>query len=502
MTAVRRPGVDAPATGQVATGQAWSRRQFLQRAGLGVIAAAGSGLLLSASAGIPLDDAVDSFVSRPDLSPPRLAVISRADGTAAGYIFVSTMAGPGQRGPMIVDNAGRVIWFRPLQDATAANFNMQHYRGQPVLTWWEGTVTNGYGLGEYVVTDTSYRDIARVRAGDGLHGDLHEFVITPQGTALFIAYDAIEADLSTIGGARRGTLLDCVIQEVEIASGRVLFEWRASDHVAVTESYLSMSDGTYDFFHANSIEVGDDGNLLVSARHTWALYQIDRASGEIIWRLGGKMSDFTMGAGTDFYWQHDARWAQDGSLTLFDDGDGPKQEERMSRGVRLDIDETARSVALAEQYIHDGYLADAMGSMQGLADGGAFIGWGTVPGFSEFSPEGARLRLDAVFAGGGESYRAFRRPWTGQPTDRPAVALAQVDGTPCAFASWNGSTLLRSWRVNAGATPEALSPGRPVPSAGLETRIPLDAGQRYIAVDALDGDGRVLNRVGPLRARV
>lgn len=400
---------------------------------------------------------------------------------------------------MIIDNTGQVVWFRPLESATAANFVVQRYRGSPVLTWWEGTVTNGYGLGEYVVTDTTYQELFRVRAGDGLQGDLHEFVITPHGTALFTVYDLVEADLSSVGGARRGPLLDCVIQEVDIASGNVLFDWRASEHVDLTESYLSLSDAPFDFFHANSIDIGDDENLLVSARHTWAVYRIARASGEIVWRLGGKRSDFAMRPGSAFYWQHDARWVGSRSLTLFDDGDGPTQEERLSRGIRLDIDETTRSVTLAEQYIHTGYLADAMGSMQGLADGGAFVGWGTVPGFSEFSP-GGRLRLDAVFAGGGESYRAFRQSWTGRPIDRPSLVLGREGGSLYAFASWNGSTLLRSWRVNAGATPKALRPGAPVASTGFETRIPLDSGQRYIAVDALDGGGRVLDSVGPVLA--
>lgn len=491
MSVVRRSVVGPAAPPLVGTGRVWSRRQFLARVGSGLALAAGGGLLVSGSVPTPLDDTIGRFVSRPDLSPPRLDVISRADGTAPGYVLVASMRGPGQRGPMIVDDAGRLVWFRPLQGVTAANFSVQRYRGNPVLVWWEGTVTNGYGRGEYVLTDPTYTEVGRVRAGNGLEGDLHEFVITAQDTALFTAYQTVRGDLSSVGGARHATLLDCVVQEVDIASGRVLNEWRASDHVAVGESYLPPSDGAYDFFHANSIEVGDDGNLLVSARHTWTVYNIDREGGGIIWRLGGKRSDFTMGPGTDFYWQHHARWGRDGSLTIFDDGAGPLTEETMSRGIRLDLDETARSATLAEQYIHKGYLADAMGSMQSLPDGGAFIGWGTVPGYSEFSGDG-RLRLDAVFAGGGDSYRAFRQPWVGRPSDRPVVAIARVNGARYGFVSWNGSTSLRAWRLNAGTTSDALTPRLSVRSAGFETRIPLLPGLGYIAVDALDGAGRVL----------
>jgi hypothetical protein len=411
------------------------------------------------------------------------------------------MHGPGQRGPMIVDNSGQLVWFRPVQGAIATNFGVQHYRGSPVLVWWEGSVTNGYGLGEYVLTDTTYTEVTRVRAGNGLHGDLHEFVITPQGTALFTAFQPVPADLSSVGGPAQGTLLESFIQEVDIASGRVLFEWRASDHVALSESYCALPDGPYDFFHANSIDVGDDGNLLVSARHTWAVYKIRRPTGEIIWRLGGKRSDFAMGPGTAFYWQHHARWVRNRSLTIFDDGDGFKVEEPRSRGIRLDLDERARSVTLAEQYVHKGYRAHALGSMQRLSNGGAFVGWGTVPGFSEFSPDG-RLRLDAVFSAGGDSYRAFRETWTGHPSEQPAVALVRVGGKPYVFASWNGSTSLRAWRLNAGATPNALTPRRSVPSTGFETKIPLKRGDGYIVVDALDGNKRVLNSVGPIKAQL
>lgn len=498
MTLLRRSVVGPSATRSADTGRAWSRRQFLARTGSGLALVVGGGFLLGGSAADPVD-AVEHYASRPDLSPPQVDVIRRAEKTAAGYVFVATMHGPGQRGPMIVDNAGQLVWFRPLQNAMATNFGVQRYRGNPVLVWWEGMVTNGYGLGEYVLTDTTYTEVGRVRAGNGLKGDLHEFVITPQDTAFLTAYQTVPADLSSVGGAAQGTLLDSVVQEVDIASGRVLFEWRPSDHVALSESYCSLSDEPFDFFHANSIDVGDDGNLLVSARHTWAVYKIDRISGEIIWRLGGKRSDFTMGPGTTFYWQHDARWGRDRSLTIFDDGDGFKAEETESRGIRLDIDETARSVTLGEQYVHKGYLAHALGSMQNLSDGGAFVGWGTVPGFSEFSPDG-RLRFDAVVAGG-ESYRAFRQTWTGHPIDRPAVALVQVGGSHYAFASWNGSTSLRAWRLNAGATPDALTPRLSVPSTGFETKIPLKKGHGYIAVDALNANGRVLGSVGPIKTR-
>jgi hypothetical protein len=89
----------------------------------------------------------------------------------------------------------------------------------------------------------------------------------------------------------------------------VLFEWHSLDHVGLDESYKDLPEeagGTFDYFHINSIEVDHDSNLLVSARNTFTVYKIDRRSGEIIWRLGGKKSDFEMGPGTWMRYQHDA----------------------------------------------------------------------------------------------------------------------------------------------------------------------------------------------------
>jgi hypothetical protein len=175
------------------------------------------------------------------------------------------------------------------------DFKLQRYRGRSVLTWWEEEHT-GFGQGEYLLLDSSYREVARVRAGNGYEGDHHEFLIRSQDTALFDIYHKVPMDLSAIGGKKDATVLVGIVQEVDIESGEVLFEWHSLDHVGLEESYVK----PYDYFHINSIEVDDDSNLLVSARTTSTVYKIDRESGEVIWRLGGKKSDFEMGPGTRF----------------------------------------------------------------------------------------------------------------------------------------------------------------------------------------------------------
>src|SRR5829696_6176360 len=230
-----------------------------------------------------------AFRSRPDLGPAAVEVTAQArDDEDSGYVFVALKEGAGEHGPMILDGRGQPVWFEKY--TTARDFKVQFYRGEPVLTWWEGKVFAGHGVGEYVIFDDSYREVARVRAGNGYRGDLHEFSITPQDTALLTAYDAVSTDLSAAGGAEHSFAWDGIAQEVDIETGEVLFEWHSLDHVGVGESYIRAPEDPnllYDYFHINSIDTDHDGNLLVSARHTCAVYKVDRGTGKVLWRLGG-----------------------------------------------------------------------------------------------------------------------------------------------------------------------------------------------------------------------
>jgi hypothetical protein len=476
-----------------------SRARFLS-----LSAASAAGLTLRparAGAVTPTAD-VTRFASRPDLVAPTLAVATPARGTEAGLVFAAASAGPGSRGPQIVDDAGELVWFRPLARRTAMNFRVQRWDGQPVLTWWEGAITGGYGAGEYVVADTSYRVLRRLRAGNGLAGDLHEFQLTDAGTALITAYVVQDADLTAVGGPRDGRLLESVVQELDLASGRVLLEWRAADHVALVESFAGVTADPFDHFHVNSVDVDHDGHLLVSARNTWAVYKLDRTSGAVIWRLGGKRSNLVLADGTEFFWQHDARRQPDGTITLFDDGAAPA-EEAYSRGIRLLVDPrtaTARRIELEQQFAHpDDRLAVAMGSMQPLPDGGAFVGWGTVGALSEFGPDGA-VRFDARFTGGGQTYRAQRIAWSGRPASPPRLGVTGRRGRKVTVhASWNGATDVAAWRLLSGPTKTSLRPVATAARRGFETSFAHRLDEAYVAVAALDSHRRELGRSLPYR---
>jgi hypothetical protein len=446
-----------------------------------------------------------SFRSRPDLSPPVVEVTKQTPDTAPGYILVAPEeGGAGQGGSLTVDNRGQVVWFRPLQGSQGRvmNLKMQSYRGKPVLTWIE-TVP-----GEYVILDSSYREIARLTAGNGYNGDHHEFLISPQDTALITIYDAVPWDLSSIGGSRRGVVYQCIVQELDIQTGEVLFEWQSINHVGLEETYATLlQDGRpgIDYFHLNSIDVDHDDNLLVSARETSAVYKIDRKSGEIIWRLGGKWSDFQMGPGTRFAYQHDARRQRDGTITIFDNGNTvfhnglPKVIEE-SRGIVLGLDERKMKATLVREYTHpDKQYADAAGNMQVLPKGNVFVGWGRALAISEFSEDGQML-FDASLLRKNKSYRAFRFPWSARPSDQPAAVAERTSENELElYASWNGATEIAIWEVLAGQHQGRLESLGQVPRNGFETAMVVRTSDPYVAVRAKDRSGRALGTSKVLR---
>jgi len=473
----------------------FTRRRFLTAVGAGAAWIA----LTSAPACKP-SRSVWAFRSRPDLSPPAVDVTMQAHDTAAGYIFITPgHGGAGQGGSMILNDGGQVVWFRPLQgtQGRAMNLKVQTYRGRAVLTW--GEIPS-----DYVIFDSSYREIKRFRAGNGYNGDHHEFLISPQDTALITIYNPVPWDLSSVGGPKDGVAWQGIVQELDIETGEVLFEWRSLEHVGLDETYVTPSEDHYrgiDYFHINSVDVDHDDNLLVSARETSAIYKIDRMSSEVIWRLGGKKSDFEMGPGTRFAYQHDARRQPDGTITIFDNGttvfhNGIPEAVEESRGIVLDLDEAKMRATLVREYTHPEKLfADAAGNMQVLPNGNVFIGWGRALGFSEFSKDG-ELLFDARLAPENKSYRAFRFPWNADPSDQLAATAEHTsEDEVSVYASWNGATQVATWEVLADPSPNRLESLGSVPWDGFEMAMSVRTAEPYVVVRAKHRSGRVLGTI-------
>jgi hypothetical protein len=367
-----------------------------------------------------------------------------------------------------------------------------------VLTWWQGNTNAASGRGVDVIYNSSYQQIATVQAANGLSADLHEFEITRANTALITAYYPVYWNASSIHGPSRQITLDGVVQEIDIKTGLLLYQWDSLDHVPLSASYAALpgrsTRNPFDYFHVNSIDVDRDGTLIVSARNTWAAYKLSHQTGAVYWTLGGKQSSFKMGRGTQFAFQHDVRVRSnhDWFVTIFDDGGGPPQLHP-SRGLKLFLDvkhHTARKVSQASNT--PALPAYVEGNDQQLPNGDSLIGWGSEPYFSEFSPSGRQI-FTGRFVDNNASYRVYRLPWSGTPQQPPAIAASANGAQTIVYASWNGATAVASWRVLEGSSPSSLQPVANAVKTGFETQIPV-AAQPYVAVQALDLSGQVLGQ--------
>ena len=440
-----------------------------------------------------------TFQSRPDLTPASVEItkLDPAPGPDGDDIFLTPQQGPTQNGAMILDKEGTLIWFQPVpQGDMAANLQVQNYEGQQVLTWWQGFSGAGVGAGEDVVEDSAYRQIAVVRAANGLSADLHEFRLTSQGTALITAYYPVFWNATALHMSSRQIVLDSVVQEIDVKTGLLLFQWDSLDHVPLSDSYeaaVASAGFPYDYFHINSVQLQPDGNLLISARNTWAAYEVDHASGQVVWTLGGKSSSYKLGSGVEFAFQHDVRLHTDTdpTVTLFDDGAGPPKVHAQSRGIVVRLNDRDMTATLVGQQVHTPALAASFeGNVQELPAGDDFVGWGQQPYFTEFNLQG-QVVFDGRFVGNNSSYRAYRLPWVGTPTTLPSVTVSRAGADMNVYVSWNGATRVASWRVFAGATGDAVYAVATVTKEGFETQVTVPA-QPYVEVQALDSAGRAL----------
>jgi arylsulfotransferase ASST len=353
------------------------------------------------------------------------------------------------------------------------------------------------GSGENVILDTSYRQLATVRAANGLSADLHEFQLTPRDTALITVYYPVYRDASSVGGQARQIVMDSVVQEIDVKTGLLLFQWDSLDHVSLSDTYTAppkRATQPLDYFHVNSVEEDRDGNLVISARNTWAAYKVDRQTGKMIWTLGGKRSSFKMGPGASFAFQHDVRVQSpnDRVVTLFDNGGGPPRASEQSRGLTLVLDLKRMTASRGAEYRHaPARPANFEGNLQQLPNGHAFIGWGQQPYFTQFDSRG-QVVLSGRFIPATANYRAYTFAWKARPSTPPAVSALKRGAETVVYASWNGATDVASWRVLAGDRAGALKPVVTADKRGFETEVMIGGAHRYVAVQALDRMGHTL----------
>ena len=456
--------------------------------------------------------AVQHYSTAPSLTPSSVAITTAArPGAAPGDLLLAPYQGDGTPGPMIAEQNGNLVWFHPLPAGEqATSLKLQQYDGKPVLTWWQGRILEvGFGQGEDVIYNTSYQRVGAVHAGNGYHADLHEFRLTPEGTAWIDVFDPIDANLSRYHGLANGTITDSVIQEIDVKTGLVMWEWHALGHIPISESHNPAPKASYpwDYVHINSISPGGEGgssqsgaagadqpgNVLLSSRNTWTLYDVELRSGAVRWRLGGEHSNFKLGPGTRTYWQHDAEWQPGGLISVFDNGSDPPKEKQ-SRGLLLDPNLQTHTVTLVKQFTNPAHtlLASSQGNLLTLPGGDWLMGYGGLPNFTEYAAAGHVL-LDGTLGKGVQDFRTYLSPWNGQPAGAPSVLAAPGAGATIAVAvSWNGATEVASWQVLAGASASALAPVATAAKTGFQTSIAAPSAGPYVAVQALDAAGGVI----------
>jgi hypothetical protein len=360
-------------------------------------------------------------------APPPVSILSSSPFVAQGGDFFISPFGDASayaNGPEIVNSQGDVVWFKPVPAGEeASDFRVQTYEGQPVLTWWQGTGLGGLSSGTDYIYNDRYQQIATVNAGNGLSADGHEFLITPWNTALILSYTTATANLTSIGGPADQTVINGVVQEIDIATGKVLFQWNSEDHVPFSQSEqpLPASASTpWDWFHINAVKLDSNGDLLIDGRDTWTTYEVNPLTGNTVWQLGGKDSSFKLqaapgqvldSAGEIFAWQHDPEALGDDTYTFFDNESAGTPLLPYSRAVTVKLSPWTKVATLvASDDQPEGLSAASQGNAQTTPEDNLVVGWGALPYFSEFSRSG-KLIFNAEFPVGVNTYRAYQFPW-------------------------------------------------------------------------------------------
>jgi hypothetical protein len=308
---------------------------------------------------------------------------------------------------MIVDNFGIPVFYRILEH-NAHNFSLQP---AGYLSYYIEDERS------FAILDSQYNHIATYSMKNGYDADSHEFILLPDGHSFMIAYDRqlVEMDKVVEGGDPDATVVGLVIQELD-EDQNVIFQWRSWDHFSILDTDDSVVDLTsqyVDYVHGNSLDVDSDTSLLLCSRNLNEVTKINRQTGDIIWRMGGKHNQFTfIDDNRGFALQHSANKLDNGNLILFDNGLIGTAE--YSRGVEYELDETDYTVRLIKEFKHDSNVMSLVtGHVQRLPNGNTLLGWGkNLENFvcTEYNSDGAVVN-DLYSDDDVKSYRVYKFGW-------------------------------------------------------------------------------------------
>ena len=320
---------------------------------------------------------------------------------------------------MAINNDGTPAFIRPMPFMWAFHFGRSEATGQRFF-YQVTQPDKGRGAafdGVYRVLNDEGSVIRDYTARRGLPTQGHDFLMLENGHVLILSQPVRVRNLRRFGGPPAANLIEVVIQELD-ERGRIVFEWRSWQHVrpdetAVPDELEMAPPGVVSYMHGNGFTLDQDGHIILSARRFDELIKINRETGEIMWRMGGGLSqsnEFTfMDDPLDgFSGQHHPQILPNGNLLLFDNG--TSHDPPQSRVVEYELDQDARTARLVWSY-SDGRFSPAMGSAQRLPNGNTLIGWGTGPAdrpnVTEVTPDGAVV-FGLSLPPNQISYRAYR----------------------------------------------------------------------------------------------
>ena len=366
--------------------------------------------------------------------------------TAPGKIFITNSEGAPYL--MILENDGTPYFYQQL-DEPSLDFKVQ---SNDMLSRWIGGDVRGY-----VVMDQHFQNADTLRCKNGFGTDQHEFLLLQNGHALLIAIE--ERPLIQIDpeGNPNTTVIGNHIQELD-EDGMLVFEWLCWDHINLEDSYIENQDVLeLDYIHMNSIAVDYDGHLLISSRHLSECTKINRQTGDIIWRLGGKNNQFDFINDPDqISSQHDFRPVPDkpGHYTLFDNG--TQKDPKYSRAVEFKLDTVNMLAEKVWEYrqLPDRY-SRLMGNAQRLPNGNTLINWGdpTLPKITEVT-EDSIVVYEADFTPARINYRTFRIEFDGFMLAPNLVAEPYPDRVRLLFNKF-GDQGVDYYNIYGGESPES-----------------------------------------------
>jgi hypothetical protein len=441
-----------------------------------------------------------NYHTTPSDLPPLTVTVRATDSLSLGegYLFLAPYerrigGTPYSAYVLIVDDWGELVYYQAIGNSG------EDFKIQPgnLLSF-----TNDWRVGHRLLNQ-HYEDVGPVQAV-GYRADFHDFQILPNGHKLLLIYEERAIDMSQLhpDGNPQATVVGCRIQEQD-AGVAVVFSWSSFDHIPITDTVKDLSAERLDYMHCNAIEPDWDGHLLLSSRDIDEVTKINRHTGQVMWRLGGKGNqfEFVNGIGAEdvaFAGQHDVRRVSTDTITLFDNR---LRASNYSRAVAYRLDEVTKVATLTWEYRHTPDIFSLiMANAQRLPNGNTLIGWGSgQPAITEVGPAGD-LRLQVELPPSMQNYRAFRFPWVGLPRTEPTLLVERTPPTVTLRYSWNGATEVAAWRIYGGAEPPLETWLKTEVKTGFETTtvftdVPSEYQFRVVPVDE-----QGLPLIGSLRA--